>query len=327
MFFRSFAVAGALICASGCATLTEMPPPAASLSGVCDREGATPTVGQQLALCGIVKDIRNRSVQYADFHRRASNERAAVQGVTLVAALAGGGFAAFDADDANLEAAGILAAGGLLLDRGLNMRQRVDILRSATAAMNCYAGVGNTFAAAYSTPAAAGDDQLTVPYMLDSTITNLAEHIGVARDVLAAPAAPGDTEASRTALTQAITRGEAMLAELVKAQRAFRRVPDDLDASWRAADADVAKRLAGIRPDLATLVREAQQLSAGLQQPATSGASSAGAGGQRGPVALPSAATAAANINTDIRQADRLDPGRYVAAYERLGQCKAMAAA
>ena len=43
MFFRSFAVAGALICASGCATLTEMPPPAASLSGVCDREGATPT--------------------------------------------------------------------------------------------------------------------------------------------------------------------------------------------------------------------------------------------------------------------------------------------
>lgn len=320
---KQITVACALVLVSGCATLGEMPPPSASGEiSICGVEGTRS--GQQAMLCDTVRDIRTRSAQYLAHHGRVAGERTAVQGLTLAAGLAGGGFAAFDAHDDNIEAAGILAAGGLLVDRGLNMRTRVDILRSGVLAMNCYASVGVTFANAHSMMV--GADSL--PTALDNTITSLSENLALGRDALVVPVAAGATPAdaaARAALTQAITQGQATLTELIKAQRALSRAPDELERAWRLADTQVLQRLAGARSDMAALVREAQQLSASLASPAPgAGAAPSGA---RGDGAGSTLTAITADINSDVRDADRIDPGRYIASFEQIAQCKALAAA
>jgi hypothetical protein len=322
---KILAIACALVAVSGCATLQEMPPPNASTGTTVCR---APVNGQQAMLCDTLGDIQDRSEAYIGRHTRVAGERTAVQGLTLAAGLAGGGFAAFDAHDDNIEAAGIIAAGGLLLDRGLNMRSRVDILRSGALSMNCFASVGVTFAHAQSiVTGRAGGQDITLPLALNTAIESLSSHLATGRDALAAPVvadSPNADQAARTALTLAITQGQTVLADLIKAQRALSRAPDELERAWRSADVQVLTRLAGARPDLAALVREAQQLSADLANPAPgAGSAPTGSSGQD----ATDLSAIAANINTQIRTAERLDPGRYIAAYEQIAQCKAQAAA
>lgn len=330
MFLRLFGVVGALVCASGCATLQEMPPPTAgAASSVC--AGDARRDGQQAMLCDTVRDIRERSRQYVDQHTAVARERTAVQGATLVGALAGGTLSAVGADDDTIQGVGLLAASGLLLDRGLNIRARIDILRSGALSMNCFAGVGVTFANAYSTVFDSEANGAMIVYImtprgLTDTIESLSENLALARNELAKPAAAGAPDAAaRTALTQAVTQGQTVLADLIKAQRAMSRAPDELERSWRAADTQILNRLAGTRPDLAALVREAQQLSASIAAPSpAAGAAPTGARGQGGSSTIDEILAA---INADIASAERIDPGRYIAAFEQIGQCKALAAA
>lgn len=322
---RVWTVAIAAMCASGCASLREVPPPAALVSPGCRVESDDL---QRRSLCAVVTRIESQSEAYRTHYVTASRTRAGVQGVTIASAIAGAGFVAFDAHLDNVKAAGLLTGAGTLINNGLSLNTRVDILRDGVASMSCYAGIGNTFIDAYSER-----EGESFVGRFDQVIQALGGHLVAGRAALADAASQtgADFTTARTRLNEALTAGDAVYTELMKARRAFHRIPASLDAGWREADGLLAARLVGIRPDLAALVRQAQELSQSLTAASTPPATPAPAtNAARGNVRadrLAAIQQAASNILADVGDARALDTEHYVTAFEQLASCKAMAAA
>lgn len=280
------------------------------------------------ALCDVMRNVSDQAGVYRTYYTDSSRTRAVVQGVTIASAVAGAGFVAFDAHNDNIKAAGLLTGVGTLINNGLSLNGRVDILRDGVAALNCYVGIGNTFALAYVTPLDVNEPEASIAASLDLVIADLGNAIVFGREALAERPTAATADA-RTALTAAIESGTTVYNDLLAARRSFHRIPDALDAAWRDTDTIVAGRLVGIRPDLQALITQAQALATSTrgegQEPAkTDGAQ---AGNPPRETALQRLQRRTANINQHIDRARRIDAEHYVESFERLAGCKALAAA
>lgn len=334
MALRFLTAAVFLIPLGGCATLNGIPAPLPNVSTACPVEEENPpsVTGDLAEMCRVVKAIDAHATTLSNAYREVSGTRTAVQTLAIVSAVAGTGFVVFDAHPDNIRGAGLTTGVLSLLNSGLNMNQRADILRDGVVSSSCFVSIGNIFVQGHVQQEDGNGGPKSRAERIGLAIENLGAMIELARRHMAQnPPAAGDQQAAakRAELAASIAQAVQIHDDLQRARRAFDRAPSEIDRAWREADALLNNRLEGIRPDIAALIAEAQALSESINQPTgepqapETVSEGQNIDGRSVPVDDAGFLQALRDMSSSARQ---LDAEHYIAAFERIPACKAQAA-
>lgn len=288
-----------------CTSLRAPPLPTYPETMLCS---PAPKDANAVRLCGTLVAIQKSRGDYATRYSDLADEKQRIDGLLILATVAGAGFTLFEAHPDNIKAAALIAGTAGIVGPGLKYPEQLKLARTTANALNCYAGAGSTMVGVYLTPSA--------------STTKIQQAMGKIEDALIAtknfPQGPGDAAAVEE-LPALKEEAEALLKSAARAVNALVHFNPTFEDSLAQAYENFAKRHDALEIDAVKLAGLIKENADTLNKPVES----------KDPPLDPNAKVAAsfteavAELRTAIREMNELPLSSITTAFDRVPVCLA----